>query len=121
MSAVAKATGIPGGSIGKIRVKENSTLVDIPQEHVQHAMKEIAKTTIKGHAVEVFLEQEEIIDVPRKRSSSSSRDGGRSRREGSSTRGRNDRGSSDGARRRRSDDSRGSRDSRRSGETRRAK
>lgn len=121
VSAVAKATGIPGGSIGKIRVKENSTLVDIPQEHVQHAMKEIAKTTIKGHAVEVFLEQEEIIDVPRKRSSSSSRDGGRSRREGSSTRGRNDRGSSDGARRRRSDDSRGSRDSRRSGETRRAK
>ncbi len=121
VSAVAKATGIPGGSIGKIRVKENSTLVDIPQEHVQHAMKEIAKTTIKGHAVEVFLEQEEIIDVPRKRSSSSSRDGGRSRREGSSTRGRNDRGSSDGARRRRSDDSHGSRDSRRSGETRRAK
>ncbi len=120
VSAVAKATGIPGGSIGKIRVKENSTLVDIPQEHVQHAMKEIAKTTIKGHEVEVFLEQEEIIDVPRKRSNGGGRDGGRSRRDGSS-RGRSDRGSNDQARRRRNDDSRGSREKRRSGETRRAK
>lgn len=120
VSAVAKATGIPGGSIGKIRVKESSTLVDIPQEHVQHAMKEIAKTTIKGHNVEVFLEQEEVIDIPRKRSKGSSRDGGRSRRDGS--RGRSDRGGNhDAPRRRRNDDSRGSRDSRRSGETRRAK
>lgn len=114
VSAIAKAVGIPGSSIGKIRIKENSTLVDIPQEHVQHAIKEIEKTTIKGHPVEVFLEQEEVANTPRKRSKDGSKSRDNNRRRG------DDRRSSD-RKRRPSDDKNRARSTRKSGEGRRAK
>ena len=120
VSAVAKASGIPGSSIGKIRVKDSSSLVDIPQEHLQHAMKELAKTTIKGHPIEVFLEQEEVFDMPRRRFGGSGKDANRSRGD-SGSRNRGNRGDFKGADqgRRRSND--GGHGSRRSGESRRSK
>lgn len=68
VSAVAKASGIRGKEIGKIEVGDIMTLVDVPQEHAQTALKAVGKTTIKGQAVNVEIVEENIVQQPRKRS-----------------------------------------------------
>lgn len=53
VSAIAEATGLSGKDIGKIKIEDRTTTVDVPKEYITEILKELKTTTIKGYAVEV--------------------------------------------------------------------
>ena len=65
VSAMAESTGIAGKDIGKIRILEHDTLVDIPKEHAEYIVKELTKNTIKGYTIKVKVYKDEVKDEKR--------------------------------------------------------
>ena len=55
VSCIAEASGISGRDIGKIRIGERTTTVEIPLQHDKAILEEVNKATIKGYAVKAIL------------------------------------------------------------------
>ncbi|MEG0328583.1 MAG: DEAD/DEAH box helicase [Erysipelothrix sp.] len=79
VSGVATATGIKGRDIGKIKISDSTTTVEVPREHLKMVMDKISGMTINNIRVESQIEDEFAVSEGR---------GGRDRNR---SRGRNDR------------------------------
>ncbi len=88
VSAIAESSGLDGKDIGKIKIRDRETSVDIPKEFEEKVIEALRNTTIKSYKVEVSIDTYQ--ERGRSRSSRGDRDS--SRRDRSSSRG--DRGSS---------------------------
>jgi len=55
VSAIAEASGISGRDIGKIRIGERTTTVEIPVQHDKAILEDVNKATIKGYAIKAVL------------------------------------------------------------------
>ncbi len=64
VSAIAESTGIKGSEIGRIKIRERDSHVEVPQEFVKDIIKALSEGTIKGYKVKVF----ERKPFPNKRS-----------------------------------------------------
>ena len=60
VSAMAESTGIAGKDIGKIKILEHDCIVDVPKEHAEFIVKELARNTIKGYKIKVKIYKNEI-------------------------------------------------------------
>ena len=60
VSAIAESCHVDGKDIGKIQIRDNYSLVEIPSQYELPMMEEISKTTIRGHAVKVSLATDAI-------------------------------------------------------------
>lgn len=54
VSAIAEATGISGKDIGKIRIQERYSHVEVPQEFVKEVLEALNQGTIKNYKVKAF-------------------------------------------------------------------
>ncbi len=54
VSAIAEATGISGQDIGKIRISEHSTTVEVPLEFLEDVLNVMNNGTIKGYKLKCF-------------------------------------------------------------------
>jgi len=54
VSAIAEATGISGADIGKIRISEHSTTVEVPLEFLEDVLQIMNNATIKGYKIKAF-------------------------------------------------------------------
>jgi len=57
LSAVAEASGIDGREIGKIRIQERLTTVEVPTQHDAFVVEELNKTTIKGFPIHAKISE----------------------------------------------------------------
>ncbi|MER2600081.1 MAG: DEAD/DEAH box helicase [Caldilineales bacterium] len=57
VGAIAATANIPGNIIGAIRIQEQHTLVDVPQEYVSQVLAKADKYRIRKHVVRVEREQ----------------------------------------------------------------
>jgi ATP-dependent RNA helicase DeaD len=58
VSAIAEVSGLSGNNIGKIKIDQDETFVEIPKEVDKKVVKALKKQTIKGYPIEVQLLQE---------------------------------------------------------------
>jgi ATP-dependent RNA helicase DeaD len=54
VSAIAESTGIKGSEIGRIKIREHDSHVEVPQEFVQDIIKALSAGSIKGYKVKAF-------------------------------------------------------------------
>jgi len=54
VSAIAEATGISGADIGKIRISEHNTTVEVPLEFLEDVLRIMNEGTIKGYKIKAF-------------------------------------------------------------------
>ncbi|MGB4984765.1 MAG: DEAD/DEAH box helicase [Erysipelotrichaceae bacterium] len=61
VSAIADSTNIDGKDIGKIKISDNQTIVEVPEQYLDLIIESLNKTTIKGLPVEAreFTERRE--------------------------------------------------------------
>ena len=62
VSCIAEASGISGRDIGKIRIGERTTTVEIPVQHDKAILEEVNKATIKGYTIKAVLSP--VVDRP---------------------------------------------------------
>ena len=62
VSCIAEASGISGRDIGKIRIGERTTTVEIPVQHDKAILEEVNKATIKGYTIKAVLSH--VVDRP---------------------------------------------------------
>ncbi len=55
VSAVAEVSGLSGTNIGKIKIDQNETFVEIPKEVNKKVIKALKNQTIKGYPIEAVL------------------------------------------------------------------
>lgn len=79
VSAIAEASGISGKDIGKIKINENESMVEIPTQYEEQILTALKGTTIKGLDIHISIWKEDNKD-----SGDSSRAPRRSRDSGSS-------------------------------------
>jgi ATP-dependent RNA helicase DeaD len=111
VGAIAEASGVDGGAIGKIQIEDSYSLVDIPSQYEEEIIKSLKNTTIKNYEVHVTKSD---VSAGGRGGNGASRGGSSSRSRSSSSRGSSDRSRSSSSRgssdRSRSSSSRGSSD-----------
>jgi len=66
VSAIAEATGISGQDIGKIRISEHSTTVEVPLEFLEDVLRIMNEGTIKGYKLKCFELQNPSVEPKRR-------------------------------------------------------
>jgi len=88
LSAIAEASGVDGKAIGKIKIFDKYSLVDIPSQFQNEIIKSLTNTTIKGFDIHVSKDQGSSRG---KRRSSSSRSRSKSSKDGNNASSRSSR------------------------------
>jgi ATP-dependent RNA helicase DeaD len=55
VGVIAKRADIPGSAIGKIRIQDNHTFVDVPEEMVQHVIARTRDVSIRKMRMDLQL------------------------------------------------------------------
>ncbi len=64
VGALAGETGMPGRSIGAIRIDEQATCVEVPAQQVEHILKVMRKCKIQGHPIRIWREGDPVPPAP---------------------------------------------------------
>ena len=67
IAGIAESTGISGRDIGKIKISERSSTVDIPADRAKEIVEIVSKTQIGGRVPFVSIINKEKRDRPRSR------------------------------------------------------
>ena len=57
VGAIANEAGIPGGSIGKVELRENHALVEVPLDRAQQIATRLTGVTLRGRRIVARLDQ----------------------------------------------------------------
>ena len=64
VGALAGETGLPGRSIGAIRIDEQATCVEVPATQVGHILNVMKKCRIQGHPIRIWREGDPVPSPP---------------------------------------------------------
>ena len=65
VSAIAEACGISGRDIGKIRITEHNSMVEVPSEFLEDILSVVNEITIKGYKVKAFVLERPYTETKR--------------------------------------------------------
>jgi ATP-dependent RNA helicase DeaD len=57
VGAIANEAGIPGGRIGKVELRENHALVEVPLDRAQQIASRLTGTTLRGRRIVARVDQ----------------------------------------------------------------